>query len=233
MKVEVITTYYKEEFLAPLFMLHYSWADQINIITASFPEGKFNDHLKTDLINRAISDSWADWVIVVDFDEFVFPYPYGADPRKALEQETGDKINVPMWRVWRHHTDRDVNRMAPPVPQRLHGVPNREHTKPCIFRPRGVRRGVQIHVGCHNAEFPEDFQWGKDWTATHWANADPCFGIRRSREDRQARLCQQQLNENLGVISEWLQPDFLERRYLQHLNDSPIDIGLAIGNSPS
>jgi len=229
MKVEVITTYYKEEFLAPLFMLHYSWVDRINIITEAFPDGKFNDHLKTDLINRAITHSEADWVIVVDFDEFVFPFPYGRDPRKALAEDGGDKMMVPMWRVWRHHTDRDVDRMAPPVPQRLHGVQNLEHTKPCIFRPRGS----SIHVGCHNANFPADFKWGGIWHAVHWANADPCFGIRRSREDRQARLCQQQLNENLGVIPEWLQPDFLERRYLQHLYDQPIDIGLAIGKSLS
>ena len=227
MKVEVITTYYKEEFLAPLFLQHYSWVDHINIITAAFPDGKFNDHLKTDLINRAIAASPADWVIVVDFDEFVFPYPYGTDPRMVLCEETGDKINVPMWRVWRHHTDRDIDRMAPPVPQRLHGVPNREHTKPCIFRPNGI----SIHVGCHAANFPSHFEWGQPWTAVHWANADPCFGIARSREDRQARLCQQQLSENLGVIPEWLQAGFLERRYLEHQNDPPIEIGLAIGNS--
>ena len=75
MKVEVITTYFKEEFLAPLFLLHYNWVDHINIITQAFPDGKFNDHLKRDLINAAIYKSTADWVIVVDFDEFVFPYP--------------------------------------------------------------------------------------------------------------------------------------------------------------
>jgi hypothetical protein len=228
-KVEVITTYYKEEFLAPLFMMHYHWADSINIITASFPDGKFNDHLKTDLINAAIARSQADWVIVVDFDEFVFPYPYGTDPRMALCEEPYDVIMVPMWRVWRHHTDKDVDRMAPPVPQRLHGVANREHTKPCIFRPKDV----SIHVGCHGINLPHYYRYGTPWTAVHWANADPCFGINRSRENRQARICLQQLSENLGVIPEWRQPGFLERCYQQHLNDEMIDIGLALGNSPS
>ena len=228
-KVEVITTYFREEFLAPLFLLHYSWVDHINIITAQFPDGKFNDYLKMDLINAAIGKSNADWVIVVDFDEFVFPYPYGVDPREVLMFEPADKMEVPMWRVWRHHTDKDVDRMQPPVLQRLHCVANPGHTKPCIFRPRGV----SIGIGCHNANFPADHKPGMPWTAVHWANADPCFGIERSRENRQNRMCQRQLNETLGVIPEWRDPGFLEQRYKDHLNDGLIDIGLAIGNSPS
>jgi len=221
MKVEVITTYYKEEFLAPLFMLHYHWVDHINIITAQFPDGKFNDHLKTELINEAIAKSNADWVICVDFDEFVFPYPYGTDPREVLMNERGGWLNVPMWRVWRHRTDKDIDRMRPPVLQRLHGVPNREHTKPCIFRPLGV----SIGIGCHDARFPQGCNEGGPWTAVHWANADPCFGIERSRENRQGRICQRQLDEGLGVIPEWLNSGFLEKRYVDHLNDALIDIG--------
>ena len=168
MSVEVITTYFKEEFLAPLFLLHYSWADHIHIITQPFPDGKFNDHFKRDIINAAIARSHADWVIVVDFDEFVFPYPYGTDPHKVLDEEKGDRIRVPMWRVWRHHTDKDIDRMQTPVPQRLHGVANPEHTKPCVFRPKGV----SIGIGCHDASFPEEYKSGVPWTAVHSANAD-------------------------------------------------------------
>lgn len=235
MRVEVITTYFREEFLAPLFFLHYSWVDNIHVITQAFPDGKFNDHLKRDLINAVIAESKADWVICVDFDEFVFPYPYGTDLREALANEQGDKIQVPMWRVWRHRTDSDIDRMKPPVPQRLHGIPNLEHTKPCIFKPYAFGeigpdgfygQEVKIGIGCHDASFPKSYQWGKPWTAVHWANADPCFGIDRSRRDRQERICQRQLNENLGVIPEWLQPGFLERKYKDHENDPLIDIGI-------
>lgn len=222
MSVEVVTTYYKEEFLAPLFFMHYHWVDHIHVITQRFPDGKFNDYFKMDLINAYLRKTNADWVMVVDFDEFVFPYPYGTDPRAVLEGAQYDFVHVPMWRVWRHHTDKDIDRMQPPVLQRLHGVANPGHTKPCIFRPDRV----DIGIGCHSINVPPDHERGPDWTAVHWANADPCFGIDRSRRDRQERICQRQLNESLGVIPEWRQPGFLEQKYLDHLNDPEIDIGL-------
>jgi len=209
MRLEVITTYYKETFLAPLFFLHYAWADLITTITARFPDDKMDDVVKMDLINEAIARSTADWVIVVDFDEFVFPRPLGSDPRKALEAETGDIIDCHMLRVWRHRTDSNIDRMKPPMLQRRHG--QADHHKPSLFRPKGVTIGI----GNHSANYPAHYKWGTVWSAAHWANADPAFGIHRSKVDRQMRLS----SRRLGEIPQWLEPGFLQQEYLNHDND--------------
>jgi len=194
MKIEVIATYYREEFLAPLFMLHYSdWVDKITLLTNKFEDGQFDDEVKLAWINDAIARSTADWVIAVDFDEFVFPRPYGTSPRLALEAETGHIINSAMIRVWRHHTDVDIDRMANPILQRRHG--EKDHVKPCIFRPRGV----QIEIGGHGAKIPPDYQYGTEWSGVHWANADPCFWIERSIRDRGSRLSQKNVSRGWGT----------------------------------
>jgi hypothetical protein len=194
MRIELITSYFRETFLVPLFMQHYeSWVDRITLLTDKFPGDKFDDVPKMNWINAAIAQSKADWVIVVDMDEFVAPLPWGTDPRRALEQERGDIIMSEMVRVWRHRTDKDVDRMLPPVPQRLHGQP--DHKKPAIFRPRGVTLGA----GNHNAYYPPHYKWGKPWGGSHWANADSCFWIERGIRDRGQRLSQANIAKGWGV----------------------------------
>lgn len=214
MKIEIITTYWHEQFLAPLFMLHYEpWSDKITLLTSRFPGDKFDDSIKTDLTNQAIARSDADWVIVVDFDEFVFPMLIGTDPRVVLENEQADILNCEMVRVWRHATDQDIDRMQPPLIQRRHG--ELDHVKPCIFRPRGIK----LDIGAHGVTTPPGAKWGTPWKAAHWANADPCFGIERSLVDRQLRLSQNQIDHGWGIVKEWLDPKFLPDKYVNHMND--------------
>lgn len=194
MKVEVITTYYREEFLAPLFLLHYeSWVDRITFLSNKFEDGRFDDVPKADWINAAIARSDADWVIAVDMDEFVFPRPYGSSPRLALEAETGQIMNSGMVRVWRHRTDLDIDRMQNPILQRRHG--QKDHTKPCIFRPRGV----SLDIGGHAARVPEHYQYGTLWGGAHWANADPCFWLDRGPRDRGMRLSERNIAAGHGT----------------------------------
>ena len=172
MKIEIITTYFNETFLAPLFLSHYeTWCDKITLITQKFSSGKFEDMEKVGWINEAISRSRADWIVVVDFDEFIGPLPFGTNPRLALEQEQGSIIMSQMVRVWRHRTDRDIDRMLPPVPQRLHGQP--DHHKPAIFRPGGVTLGA----GNHNANFPAHYKWGKPWGGRIGPTPIPVSGL--------------------------------------------------------
>lgn len=219
MKIELITSYFREEFLAPLFMLHYeSWVDKITILTSRFPENKIDDEIKMNLVNDAIAVSKADWVVVADFDEFIFPLPYGKLPRLTLEREQGSIIRCFMQRCWRHKTDLDIDRMKPPVPQRLHG--RADHDKPCIFRPNGVKIGI----GTHSATFPETHKWGENWSAAHWHNADPSFGLQRTMRDRQNRLSQNNLNHQWGLVPEWKDPAFLPARYQEHLDDPQVII---------
>ena len=37
MRIELITMWYNEEFLAPFFLNHYSWVDKIHIILTPVP----------------------------------------------------------------------------------------------------------------------------------------------------------------------------------------------------
>lgn len=216
MKIEVIATYYREEYLASLFMLHYErWVDTVTLLTSRFPENKLDDALKLDLLHDAIARSTADWVIVVDFDEFVFPKT--GPPRIVLEQEQGSVCNCEMLRVWRHASDQDVDHMQPPLLQRKHGAP--DHVKPCIFRPH---RDIRLDIGTHGINVPPHYKWGSPWSAVHWANADPEFGIERTHRDRQTRLSQNNLDHGWGIIPEWLDPKYLGDMYASHMNDPQV-----------
>lgn len=214
MKIEILTTYYRETYLAPLFMEHYeAFADVITLLTSRMPGDKFDDGLKLEMIHAAIARSTADWVILVDFDEFVFPKD-GKSPRLVLEQEQGSVCQCEMLRVWRHVTDSDVNRLQPPLLQRRHGQP--DHVKPCIFRPHP---SIRFDIGCHGVYVPEHYKWGQPWRAAHWANADPEFGIQRAHSHRQMRLSDNNISHGWGIIPEWKDPAFLENNYVEHLND--------------
>ena len=195
MTIELITAYYREEFLLPLFMLHYEpWVDRFTFLTQKRADGKFDDEDKQNWINAAIERSKADWVVLVDMDEFIYPVPWGANPRVILEQEAGDLIYSHMTRMWRHHTDADIDRSKPPVPQRLHGIP--DHIKPAVFRPISTAR---VGAGNHDIHCDFPMQQGKPWAGAHWANADSCFWIERETRDRGPRLSERNIQRGHGT----------------------------------
>lgn len=197
MIVELITSYFKEEFLAPLFLLHYShWVDQMTIITQKRDDHMFDDEDKMGWINGAISRSRADWVVLVDWDEFIYPRPYGFNPRVVLEHELDAGTNViysHMTRMWRHATDADIDRSKPPVPQRLHGI--HDHRKPAVFCPSGVRVGA----GNHDIAIEGGEDIGNTWAGAHWANADSCFWIERETVNRGPRLSDRNIQRGHGT----------------------------------
>jgi len=200
MKVEVIASYFREEFLAPLFLLHYDWADSIKLITRRRDDHLFDDDDKTAWVNEAVRESMADWVVLVDMDEFVFATPYGLNPRVVLEQEQGSLIYSRMVRFWRHKNDRDIDRTRHPVPQRLHGIADIRddggHIKPCVFRPNPT---IRIGTGNHSIESDTPLLIGREWSGAHWANADPCFWVERETRDRGPRLTQRNKDRGYGT----------------------------------
>lgn len=194
MFIELITCFYREEFLLPLFKLHYHWVDRFNLINIVRTDGKFDDEDKMHWVNDAISRSTADWIVLVDMDEFIYPTPYGALPRVVLEQEEGDLIYSHMTRMWRHHTDQDIDRYSLPVPQRLHG--QTDHVKPAVFRPI---KSVRVGAGNHDIHCDIPMQQGKPWAGAHWANADPCFWVERETRDRGPRLSDRNIERGHGT----------------------------------
>lgn len=200
MQVEVMASYFKEEFLAPLFMLHYDWADQITMITSRRDDHLFDDDDKQNWINAAVRKSTADWVILVDMDEFVYPLPYWLNPRATLEHEKGSLIYSRMVRVWRHKDDSDIDRTKHPVPQRLHGIADLRddgaHIKPCVFRPNPT---IRMGTGNHDIHSDKPLVVGHEWSGVHWANADPCFWVERETRDRGPRLTQANKDRGFGT----------------------------------
>lgn len=216
MTIEVISAFYREEFLLPLFMLHYDWADKFTFVANKRTDGKFDDEDKMAWINDAITHSKASWVVLVDMDEFIYPLPYGANPRVVLEQEDCNVIYSSMTRMWRHKDDLDIDRTKPPVPQRLHGIP--DHVKPVIFRPKP---GIHVGVGNHDIRGPGSENTGKPWAGAHWANADPCFWIERETRDRGPRLSEKNIQHGYGTHTRRTREQILEECRV-HENDPQI-----------
>jgi len=221
MKISVVCCYYKETFLIPIFMEHYeSWVDEVILITQRFPDNKMNDQLKADLINDTVRRLKSDWAIVVDADEFVLPNPSRGQPRQILEHEQHtDAIRVQFWRVWRHKTEPDIDRMKPPYGQRRYGEP--DHVKPCIFN---LSIQWHCHIGMHglNRLDNKPIKWGQPWVGLHWSNADPCFSLTRTRNDRLNRLSTENIANCWGFKHEWFTPGYLEQLYTKHIEDQPI-----------
>ena len=221
MKIEVISCWYRETFFPSLFYQHYSWVDKITLITEVFPTG-MDDWKKMEVINAAYKKSDADWVLILDSDEFVYPAPYGSSSREAIESANAagaEIITCVMHNVWRHVSDIDVDHSKPPVPQRIHGDPdlvtgnNKNYTKPCVLK---TRLPVTIGIGCHNIhEHGYNLHYSAvKWAGSHWACADPSFCIDRRRNDRQARLSERNRQAGAGI-----HVDFTKEQLLQHCRD--------------
>lgn len=96
MKIDVFTLCYNEEVLMPYFLRHYlSFCDTVTIydnkstdrsidiakqnrkvkIISYSSDNSFRDDIHRQIKNTCWKDSKADWVIVVDFDEFVYLVP--------------------------------------------------------------------------------------------------------------------------------------------------------------
>lgn len=218
MIVELITSYFKEEFLSPLFMLHYDWVDKMTFLTVKRDDHLFDDEDKMNWINAAIASSNADWVVLVDMDEFIYPNPYGCNPRVVLEHERAvgnSVIYSHMTRMWRHHSDVDIDRARHPVPQRLHGAP--DHIKPCVFVPTGMTMGA----GNHDFQCPHLRPHGKPWAGAHWANADACFWVERETKNRGPRLTERNRQRGHGTHTLRTREQILAECE-QHANDPVI-----------
>ena len=114
MTIDVISMWYNEAFLAPLFFDHYRFADRILLLldrdttdgtrreialasAADRPKIEvrevgsgdgMDDVYKRDVLNEAYRRSRADWVIMVDADEFVFVDPLGKDTVPAVDRKS-------------------------------------------------------------------------------------------------------------------------------------------------
>lgn len=173
MNIQLITMWYNEEFLAPFFLNHYSWVDKIHIIldadtsdrteviARNYPNVVIHHfafpNMMDDIIKSAvISEKYhqlrdADYVIIVDSDEFIFPFNLADSVRGHLARCPLDIYFVNLWQIYKHETDMPLDPAQPVYLQRRHGDPNMESpANVCYLKPIVARGGLDIFWGIGN-----------------------------------------------------------------------------------
>lgn len=226
MRIEVVTMWYNEAFLAPFFLNHYSWVDRITILLDTdtdddteqialiypgvaiepftFPDG-MDDILKIERINQFAAEAQCDWLIAVDADEFIHSWPVtGLGPRASLRYAAKDGHNLvrsQLYQVYRHKTDKDLDPAQDTIWQRRHGDPDVNSAFNKLYcKPIIVKPevGIQWRPGCHSyVPNPAIREAPKPWIGAHWANADPCFCVERRIRGRRDRMSKR--NKQLGL----------------------------------
>lgn len=207
MRIEVITTWKDEAALAPFFLDHYRYVDKINVILDAgtsddtlaicarqpnvsvdpvlVPEGPSGFEFKLERLNALYRALRCDWVFAVDSDEFLFPIPWGTNPRPGINLEHDfDVVPVRMFQVHRHRTDADLAPGKPAVPQRRHGTAVADAGTPAERTlPLIVRGGLDAEWSPGRLGFgqPGLRVSPRLFGCAHWAKADLPPGAERNR----------------------------------------------------
>jgi len=127
-KIAAVAMVYNEALVLPYFLRHYRYLDEIHvlyetdstdesleilmrapnvIIEKCHIEGGLDDFEKINLINKVVQGNKADWIYVVDPDEFVFPP--NESPHDFLKRQSRDVVRSAMFQVYRHRSDKDLD----------------------------------------------------------------------------------------------------------------------------
>ncbi len=242
--VTVISRWYNEEFLAPFFLNHYAYADEIFVmldktttdksaeIISQYPNtkieyidhgGVLNDGLLAPMMSNLAANLKSRWIIYVDADEFAFPFGF-KDPREILAQADGNLIEATFRWVYRHITDKDLDSTKPAIWQRRHGgkrtiVAGRGAesalVKPCIVKPGvNIRWKPGTHGYIPNSVVKVS---STKFDGVHWQMADVENAVKRTIEGREKRLSAANLRNSWGVRH--LTEEKIKTECERHLND--------------
>lgn len=204
-KISVLSQWYNEELLAPLFFRHYGYVDEIRILLETdtndgtkeicakhpnvviedihCPEG-FDEINKAKNINRAISNVREGWIYVVDADEFIFPEG-DEDVQAFLARQKADIVMALNFHVYRHVTENDIDYDKEVISQRIHAQEgeNFKHQfiKPSVFR---ASAGVVLTIGNHGY-IGEHSCSDERYIGAHWKLADSEIAIRRRLSNKE------------------------------------------------
>ena len=213
MRIEIVSVWYNEAFLAPFFLEYYKYVDRINVIidgnTTDESEeicsrydnvriipwdhpNEYNVFEKTKILNSTINKLDCDWAYSVDVDEFFFPETK-EDPRIFLKkQKKFNVIFVKFYKVYKHITEKDLDVSLPILSQRRHGNPI---IKPQVsINPRIVRPEIRIEwtTACHNFAPNDKIKIARKYfLCSHWRMADVDLAIKRLIYTRQDRMCKE------------------------------------------
>jgi len=257
MKIAIITVWYNEEDLAPFFLKHYSYVDKIFLflettdktkeICEQFPNVEIQDFiqpdgmddiLKVEKINKAVRELKGrfDWIYSVDADEFVFPPKEYRDAREFLtkqEKEGYNLVYAPIFQVYRHFTEEDLDINKPVLAQRQHGDPNfnsrfnRLFVKPIIVKPE---TNITWTPGCHFFEKNPNIKQAKEvFYGVHWAMVDERIAIKRRIYGRKLRLSERQIAKNMTWQHINITEEKIKKEIEEHKND-PNVLGALLPN---
>jgi len=239
MSVAIVTTMYNEEILAPLFFLHYNWADEIHVLYdvdstdntfeicknngAIIHDLKFPDMMdagiKQSELNKIFGSLTTEWGIIVDADEFVFHDFFSVNIFLQQLPYGVDRVSAWLWNVYRHVTDKDIVTTHPPKYQRRHGDPNfedwynRHYIKSCIARPKYFSN---FNIGCHDFNPNPN---APSLIGTHWKMADPELAIIRRIKNGRDRQSKMNLSQNWQCHDFHITEEQIRNECKQHEND--------------
>lgn len=178
MRIELITMWYNEEFLAPFFLNHYSWVDRIHIlldadtndateqIANSYPNVsieyfKFPDMMDDIIKARKINEKYrslteADYIVVVDSDEFIFCNLLADSVRNHIIEKGKNLYFATLWQIYQHEDDTELDATRPLLLQRRNGDPA---IRNCYIKPAVARAGLDIVWGYGNHSVVFDGQF--------------------------------------------------------------------------
>jgi hypothetical protein len=249
MKIAAVTMVYNEALILPYFLRYYEYLDEIhvlyetdsaddtlrllknasNVVIEHVHIKSGNDALdKTDLINQAFYKIKADWVYVLDPDEFIFPP--NETPDNFLGRQNYDVVRAALFQVYRHRTEKDLDPSLPIISQRIHGDrdifstttrPNRDfnaqYIKPIIVRPS---TGIRFTPGKHglegNIKVSPEFYMG-----AHWNMADQSIAIVRRMQIKN-RQSERQIKLGLGWQHTNVTEEWIKEECDRHLDDPVI-----------
>lgn len=173
MNIQLITFWYNEAFLAPFFLNHYAWVDRVHIIldddtdddteaialsypNVSLERFRFPDKMDDIIKSAVISNTYqtltdADYVLVVDSDEFIFPWEPSDSVKEHLQTTAQDIYFVNLWQIYQHETDQPLDPALPVWQQRCHGDQDMESVANSAYlKPIVVRGGLDLFWGIGN-----------------------------------------------------------------------------------
>lgn len=213
--ITVITAWYNEEFLASIFLRHYSFADEIiilldestnddsvNIINRFkiYPlymyrplitvkklvmPNGMDDQLKQSQINSEYKKINTGWVIIADADEFIKIPSDGLEC--FLEPIAADVVKVDYVQMYQNKSELPLNRIYPPFEQRRYGKRNgfERWRKPAVVK---AGKGLKWTVGHHEINARPDQIHNEMLLGAHWYMADQHLAIERRINGRKNRM---------------------------------------------
>ena len=219
--ITIISAWYNEEFLAPLFLNHYSFADRIIIMLdestndgtideikkfvardsfisfrkLKMPSG-MDDILKQKQVNEQYSQIKEGWVIEVDADEFIKVPEMGM--REYLKEVEADVVRLEFWQMYQHKTECALNNCTPVFEQRKHGKKNgfERWNKPCVVR---AGKDIAWTVGHHEIIANKNQFHNEMIPAAHLYMCDVGLAVDRRIKGRRNRMSKENYINTLSA----------------------------------